>query len=185
MPPVGFERTISAGERPQTYALDRAATATQTIHRTTQFTNYVECGPCPVFERYTLAFALQLRKKHGKTSVRVAGECQLAKNIQYSLIKAFPGSFVVCFLLLLGHAIGFLRWEMGDVVCANTAQHTSMRKNVRCLAGNRNNDLIANHTLHGRLQGLSLPACSAVKMRSLDRSFLGSVWSTPAVDASL
>ena len=28
MPPVGFEPTISAGERPQTYALDRAATGT-------------------------------------------------------------------------------------------------------------------------------------------------------------
>ena len=28
MPPVGFEPTISAGERPQTYALDRAATWT-------------------------------------------------------------------------------------------------------------------------------------------------------------
>ena len=26
MPPVGFEPTISAGERPQTYALDRATT---------------------------------------------------------------------------------------------------------------------------------------------------------------
>ena len=26
MPPVGFEPTISAGERPQTYAVDRAAT---------------------------------------------------------------------------------------------------------------------------------------------------------------
>ena len=26
MPPVGFELTISTGERPQTYALDRAAT---------------------------------------------------------------------------------------------------------------------------------------------------------------
>ena len=26
MPPVGFEPTISAGERPQTHALDRAAT---------------------------------------------------------------------------------------------------------------------------------------------------------------
>ena len=26
MPPVGFEPTISAGERPQTYALERAAT---------------------------------------------------------------------------------------------------------------------------------------------------------------
>ena len=28
MPPVGFETTISAGERPQTYALDRVATGT-------------------------------------------------------------------------------------------------------------------------------------------------------------
>ena len=28
MPPVGFEPTISAGERPQTYALDRAVTGT-------------------------------------------------------------------------------------------------------------------------------------------------------------
>jgi hypothetical protein len=28
MPPVGFEITNSAGERPQTYALDRAATGT-------------------------------------------------------------------------------------------------------------------------------------------------------------
>jgi hypothetical protein len=31
-----------------------------------------KCGPCPVFASYTLAFALQLREKHGKTSVRVA-----------------------------------------------------------------------------------------------------------------
>jgi hypothetical protein len=31
MPPVGFESTISAGKRPQTYALDRAATATGII----------------------------------------------------------------------------------------------------------------------------------------------------------
>jgi hypothetical protein len=28
MPPVAFEPTISAGERPQTYVLDRAATGT-------------------------------------------------------------------------------------------------------------------------------------------------------------
>jgi len=28
MPPVEFEPTISAGERPQTYALDRVATMT-------------------------------------------------------------------------------------------------------------------------------------------------------------
>jgi hypothetical protein len=30
-----------------------------------------ECGSCPVFAVFTLAFALQLRKKNGKTSVRV------------------------------------------------------------------------------------------------------------------
>jgi hypothetical protein len=52
---------------------------TQTIHITTQFTNLEECGPCPIFACYTLAFALQMRKKHGKTSVRVAGECHLAR----------------------------------------------------------------------------------------------------------
>jgi len=41
-------------------------------NRTTQITtNVEECGPCPVFARFTLAFALQLRKNHGKTSVRV------------------------------------------------------------------------------------------------------------------
>jgi hypothetical protein len=44
---------------------------TQTIHRTTQLTKWEECGPCPVFASYTLAFDLQLRKKHGKPSVRV------------------------------------------------------------------------------------------------------------------
>ena len=38
----------------------------QTEHRTTQLI-WEKCGPCPVFARYTLAFALQPRKKHGKT----------------------------------------------------------------------------------------------------------------------
>jgi len=36
---------------------------TQKIHRTTQITtNVEECGPCPVFGSFSLAFALQLRK---------------------------------------------------------------------------------------------------------------------------
>ena len=39
MPPVGFEPTISAGERPQTYALDRAATGTGTTTTTTTTNN--------------------------------------------------------------------------------------------------------------------------------------------------
>jgi hypothetical protein len=41
-------------------------------NRTTQITNNLyECGPCPVFASFTLAQALQLRKKHGRTLVRV------------------------------------------------------------------------------------------------------------------
>jgi hypothetical protein len=41
-----------------------------------------ECGPCPIFAGVTLAFALQLRKKHGKTSVRVAEE-----SFRYNVFK--------------------------------------------------------------------------------------------------
>jgi len=54
-----------------TQTIHRTTKSTQTIHRTTQLTNLEECGRCPVFARYTLSFALQLRKKPGKTSVRV------------------------------------------------------------------------------------------------------------------
>jgi hypothetical protein len=35
-----------------------------------------ECWPCLLFAGFTLAFALQLRKKYGKTSIRVAEEIQ-------------------------------------------------------------------------------------------------------------
>jgi len=51
---------------------------TQTVRRTPQLI-WEECGPCPVFASYTLAFALQLRKKNGKIAVTVAEECQLAR----------------------------------------------------------------------------------------------------------
>ena len=44
----------------------------QTMHRTTQIaTDLEECGPCPFFANFTVAFALQLRNEHGKHSVRV------------------------------------------------------------------------------------------------------------------
>jgi hypothetical protein len=59
-------------------------------------TNWEECGPCPVFASYTLAFALQLRKKHGKTSLRVAEECQLAQyklNVMQRSIKSESKAF--------------------------------------------------------------------------------------------
>jgi hypothetical protein len=41
-------------------------------------TNYLgRLRAVPRFASYTLAFVLQLRKKHGKTSARVAEECQM------------------------------------------------------------------------------------------------------------
>ena len=44
MPPVGFEPMILAGERPQSYALDRAATGTGNISGYSVFTtNTVTC----------------------------------------------------------------------------------------------------------------------------------------------
>jgi hypothetical protein len=53
-------------------------TYTQTMYGTTQL-KWEECGLCSVFASYTLPFALQLRKKHGKPSVRVAEDCHLAR----------------------------------------------------------------------------------------------------------
>ena len=47
-----------------------------------------ECEPCPIFAGFTLAFALQLREKHGKTSVKVAEECQLARTEECQLVIA-------------------------------------------------------------------------------------------------
>jgi hypothetical protein len=44
-----------------------------TQHRTEHITikTIGKCGLCPVFASYTVAFLIQLRKRHGKTSVRV------------------------------------------------------------------------------------------------------------------
>jgi hypothetical protein len=66
-----------------------------TVHIYTQTVQLIweECGPCHIFAGYTLAFALQLRKKHGKTSARVAEEGLLARwkkyiqNREYVTIK--------------------------------------------------------------------------------------------------
>jgi hypothetical protein len=54
----------------------------------------VECGPCPVFASFTLAFVLQLRKKHGKTSVRVRKASVMLKKtsvtVQYTYYQKHP-----------------------------------------------------------------------------------------------
>jgi len=61
---------------------------TQSIHSKTQLI-WEGCGPCPVFSNYTKAFALQTRKKCGKTSFKLAEECQLARWKQNIQIRAY------------------------------------------------------------------------------------------------
>jgi hypothetical protein len=65
---------------------------TQIIHKTTQIpTNVEECGSCPAFASFTLAFALQLGKKHEKTSVRVMKNLrQVKKNLSQSTVCILP-----------------------------------------------------------------------------------------------
>jgi hypothetical protein len=46
-----------------------------------------ECGPCPGFASFTLTFALQLRKKHGKTSVSVR---KTSVIVQYAYYQKHP-----------------------------------------------------------------------------------------------
>jgi len=46
MPPVGFKPTISAGERPQTYALDRAATGIGNWNKCHEYFLGGKCGRC-------------------------------------------------------------------------------------------------------------------------------------------
>jgi hypothetical protein len=73
---------------------------TQTKHRTTQNKQYIEqrknfgrVRAVPVFAGYILAFALQLMKKHGEISVRLAEECQL---VSFGLVRLEIGCDHYC-----------------------------------------------------------------------------------------
>jgi hypothetical protein len=50
-----------------------------------------KCGPCPVFASYTLVFALQPRKKHEKTSVRVIEKFPI-KSKSAPIVEKYPDS---------------------------------------------------------------------------------------------
>jgi len=50
-----------------------------------------ECWLCPVFASFTLVFALQLRRKHGKTSVRVKKNLsQVKRNLSQGTVCILP-----------------------------------------------------------------------------------------------
>ena len=73
MPPVGFELTISAGERPQTYALDRAATGTGILRRLTD----------KIFVSMDLSFSI----------------CLPAYRIDFTILILYGELFEKCMLL--------------------------------------------------------------------------------------
>ena len=88
----------------------------QAIHRTTHFTNLEECRPCPVFAIYSLAFALRLRKKHGKTSVTLSrpGISNARSAVQCTSYEALSQIFLGAFARLIKVAISFfmfVRWS--------------------------------------------------------------------------
>jgi hypothetical protein len=137
---------------------------TQTIHRTTQNKQYIEqhkiwevCGPFPVFASYTLAFALQLRKKHGKTSVRVAGECQLAlwkHDIQ-------RGTYVIISLSL---SLPLWRCDQTRVMASSFLKlldHTQRRTTVGRTPldewSARRRDLLPDNTQHSQQTNIHAP----------------------------
>jgi len=62
----------------------------QTIHRTTQIF-LDECRLCPVFVSYTLAFALQLRRKQGKNLSQGSNNSIIA---ELSYIKFDTGKYL-------------------------------------------------------------------------------------------
>jgi hypothetical protein len=53
------------------------------IHNNKKVNQFGKCVPYLVFASYILAFALQLRKKHGKPSVRVAARTSQADTVQF------------------------------------------------------------------------------------------------------
>ena len=85
MPPVGFEPTISAGERPQTYALDRAATGTGS----SPVLRYLNpggwaCGACSTHERNVRHIQTSIRKTWRKET-QTRQRFRLKNNIKINL----------------------------------------------------------------------------------------------------
>ena len=61
LPEIGLTPCGSSKLHIYKQTIHRKTKSTQTIRWTTQLNNWEECGPCPVFESYTMSFSLQLR----------------------------------------------------------------------------------------------------------------------------
>jgi hypothetical protein len=115
---------------------------TQTIYRTIQNKQYIEqhnnlgeCGLCPFLASFTLAFALQPRKKHGKPSVRVdrSNNVRLAAQIVSLSSMQVPSSSFYSLRLRVKHSHKkFLRW-LQSVLCLSVRQQICQSRWPFCL----------------------------------------------------
>jgi hypothetical protein len=127
----------------------------QIIHRTTQLTtlfgrlsgirnksvqtNREKCGPCPVFTSYTLAFALRLRKRAPKTSVRVAEECQLTRAKSSAswhcrnLYKHFLCKWC-CTKTVAGRATVWRTWNTQVIELGSSINHMELNRSSNHLS---------------------------------------------------
>jgi hypothetical protein len=82
MPPVGFESTISAGERPKTYALDRAAPGTVRCCyvRSIIIITFDYCGDSPSFLVFTMFYVLHSAFTFRVLCVRFVNPCLSFQN---------------------------------------------------------------------------------------------------------
>jgi hypothetical protein len=78
-------------------------------NRTTQITtNLEECGPCPVFASFTLAFALQLRKNLSQGSR--SGLLQKQSTVSGTVFTVGPIPVIWSFLCIKIHG-GGVPWD--------------------------------------------------------------------------
>jgi len=86
MLPVGFEPTISAGERPQTYALDRAATGTGLLE-SLLFANF---GQNTGYTDFVVDVLIPSRQTPGKIRIRT----RLISSKYFSSLSSIAHTFL-------------------------------------------------------------------------------------------
>ena len=88
MPPVGFEPTISAGKRPQTHALDRAATGTG--HR-----EYIQAFIISEIEGFSSNVGI-----HKQNKIFLTRYCSIMQHSETVLTRRTSEAFVAKFAFL-------------------------------------------------------------------------------------
>ena len=117
MPPVGFEPTISAGEWPQTYALDRVATGTG-IYIHIDFYNILLCEYIYIYNFIIISAWNNTIKLHVQSSWGWTLGCVETCRRQYNWIKSLMRKVRILLVppILVYHNARFNKHETSDGV---------------------------------------------------------------------